>query len=63
MNIKEDLLTKKHLAEKLQVSSRTIARYEQKGMPFIQFGGIHRYRYSDVLNWAANFKSVKGGEN
>lgn len=54
-----DLLTRKSLSLKMQVSERTIKRYESKGMPVLYIGKLPRYNYQDVLSWFINFKPKK----
>lgn len=45
------MLTKKNLAEKLQVSEATINRMLVDGMPKIKVRGQVRFIYEDVEKW------------
>lgn len=46
-------MTTAEVAEYLQVSERTLKamRAEGRGIPFLRFGRIVRYRLSDVIAW------------
>ena len=57
--MKEELLTKTHLAIKLNVSKKTIERYMAVGMPVIYIGDLPRFQYSKVIKWFVNFKPEK----
>ena len=46
-----NLDTRKTLAIKLNVSTRTIRRYELKGLPVIRIGGLIRYDPIEVDRW------------
>ncbi len=46
-----DLLTKLSLSLHFQVSTRTIDRWERRGMPTIIIGKVHRYDLSKVMEW------------
>jgi len=45
------MLTRKELAEKLNMSERTIDRHRKNGMPFIKIGKSIRFEYVEVLKW------------
>lgn len=48
----ERYLTRAQLADLLQVSTKSIARWERDGMPFSSWGPrLHRYRLRDVRPW------------
>jgi phage terminase Nu1 subunit (DNA packaging protein) len=55
-----DLMTRFTLAQHFQVSERTIERWEDRGMPVIIIGKVHRYDYSKVMEWVALQETVKG---
>lgn len=47
-----EYLTRKQLADKLQLHEETIAAYERKGMPSFKFGPkTHRYILEEVVKW------------
>lgn len=52
-----EMLTRKELAIKLNVSERTIDRYRKDGMPFIQINKTIRFEEEKVMEW------VKGDAN
>lgn len=52
MNDNEALMTRKSLSLYLQVSERTIERWEKLGMPYIAIGDIRRYNRAEVEKWA-----------
>lgn len=46
------ILTRKQLAEKLQVHVTTIDNYERKGMPVLRVKKIDpRYNWEEILKW------------
>jgi len=46
------MLTKKELAELLNVTERTINRYMEKGIPFIKLPtGTVRFEEDEVMKW------------
>jgi predicted DNA-binding transcriptional regulator AlpA len=49
----EPLLTSKEVAALLQVSASTLCRWRdhRQGPPWINLGGIPRYRTDDLTNW------------
>lgn len=50
-----ELLTPRELAKMLRIAERTVERWResqvQSGPPFVQVGGVVRYRRSDVEQW------------
>lgn len=56
----QDLMTRKELQLKLNVSKPTIERWEKLGMPVIRIGGIVRYELDKVMNFIALQETVKG---
>lgn len=50
-----ELLTPRELAQMLRIAERTVERWResqvQSGPPFVQVGGVVRYRRSDVEKW------------
>lgn len=58
--MEEELLTKKVLALKLKISSRSIGVYEKIGLPYLKIGNLHRYLYSDCIRWMES--KGKGGD-
>ena len=51
MFMQEDLLIRKGLSLKLNISIPTICRWEKKGLPVIRIGGIVRYDLAEVNKW------------
>lgn len=52
-------LTRKQVAEKLQLHEQTIASYEKKGMPFYRLGTkIHRYKLEEVTKWFEQYNKT-----
>jgi predicted DNA-binding transcriptional regulator AlpA len=49
----QPLLTSKEVAALLQVSASTLCRWRdhRQGPPWINLGGIPRYRTDDLTNW------------
>lgn len=47
----EPWLTTAQLADRLQVSARWIAYKRKEGMPFHKWGGVVRFRLSEVEGW------------
>ena len=45
------MITKKQLAEKLQVTTMTINNLMNRGMPYIKIGKSVRYVWEDVFEW------------
>ena len=56
----DNLMTKFTLAHYFDVSERTIERWEDRGMPVIIIGKVHRYDYSKVMEWVGLLQTVKG---
>ncbi len=52
----DGMITRRELAEKLNVSERTIDRYREKGMPHIKLESLVRFDEEEVMNW------LKGGK-
>lgn len=53
------ILTKKQLAEKLQVSEKTIENYEKSGMPSLRaLKGVARFDWEDVKKWMTEKREV-----
>jgi hypothetical protein len=51
---REPELTRKQLADMLQVSLRTIDKWTKAGMPSVRYGQrVRRYQASSALAWAA----------
>jgi len=52
-NFLDDYPDRHTLAERLEVSWRTIARYENEpnGLPSLMLGGKRRYPWPEVLKW------------
>ena len=48
------MLSTKELCEYLNVSSKTLYNYRERGMPFIRVGGVIRYEKEKVMEWLAN---------
>lgn len=55
-----EILTRKELADRLKVSTQTIVKWEETGMPAIKNNQIVRYDWASVLNWMKQFESFKG---
>jgi excisionase family DNA binding protein len=53
MSVLDEYLTREQLAEELEVSPRTLIRYELEpdGLPSVRIGAKVRYRLSDVQAW------------
>lgn len=49
--VSEPWLTKDHLAERLNVSTRWIDYRRAEGMPYEKWGGVVRFRLSEVESW------------
>lgn len=48
----EPLKTQQEVAERLAVTTQTLARWRKaEGMPYIKIGGVIRYRLNDVEQW------------
>lgn len=47
----EPWMTEMQLANHFGVTTRTIRNWRAQGMPSQKFGGIRRYRLSDVMAW------------
>ena len=45
------MITKKQLAEKMQVTPVTINNLMKQGLPFYKFGRSVRYDWDEVLKW------------
>lgn len=48
-------VTKKKLAELLNVSENSIMRLRKQGLPYFSFGKIVRYNLNDVQEWMRNY--------
>ena|GEM_PF-4805792 len=48
-------VTKKQLAELLNVSENSIMRLREQGLPYFSFGKIVRYNLNDVQEWMRNY--------
>lgn len=61
----DNLLTRKEVQEKFNVSESTVIRWEKKGMPFYGGGDVKpRYNYDEVLVWLKGQSKVpQQGEN
>lgn len=53
------LLNQKQLAERLNVSARTISNLQNEGLPTVKLGKRILFNYDDVLIWAKD-KEIKG---
>ena len=53
----QEFVTRKHLADLLEVSPSTIIRMEKQGLPVHYIGDLPRYVYEDVKEWI--FKQQK----
>jgi excisionase family DNA binding protein len=53
------LLNQKQLAERLNVSARTISNLQNEGLPTVKLGKRILFDYDDVLIWAKD-KEIKG---
>ena len=47
----DNLLTRNHLMQKLQLTKNTIRKFERLGMPVIHIGKLPRYDYAEVMDW------------
>lgn len=48
----KQILTRKQLAKKLQISMRKIARLEEEGLPTMHLAtNLPRYDYTEVVEW------------
>ena len=47
----ETMETRKELALELKVSERTLDRYREQGMPFIQVSKAVRFEKDEVIKW------------
>ena len=54
----EPLLTRRHLAQLLSVTPRTIQRWEKLGLPVEHIGDLPRYRYSEVMDWIKKTEQI-----
>ena len=53
------ILTKKEVAEKLQVSERTIDNLRKKqGLPYVMVGGLIRFTEKDINTWLQDQSTV-----
>lgn len=53
-----NILTRKQLAENLDVNRRTIARWEKEGLPVMVVNSrTKRYNYQSVLDWMEERKN------
>jgi DNA-binding MurR/RpiR family transcriptional regulator len=51
---REPLLSKSDLARELRISTATVNRLVQEGLPYIQIGGGKRFRQQEAMAWLAN---------
>jgi len=56
---RNELLTKKELAECWKVSERTISNLQTEGLPTVPFGTSIRFDYEECLTWAKD-RRIKG---
>lgn len=61
-NMKEQLLTRTLLAQKLSCSERHIQNLEKKGLPVIWVGAIPRYEYREVIKWLSSYYKKQDAE-
>ena len=48
----ENLITRQHLMNILEVKSRTtILKWERQGMPVVRIGGLKRYDIVKIMSW------------
>lgn len=53
--MRDKLLTKKELARELGLSTKTIERWQKKGLPVVRLGTKYlRYQYDSVIAWLVN---------
>lgn len=52
--VRDEILTTKQLADRLQISTVSIWRLTRKGMPSFQIGGLRRYCWRRSINWLIN---------
>lgn len=52
-----ELLTKKELAMYLKISTRTLDRLIEDGLPHIMVGGQYRFKIDMVMAWLGNGRS------
>lgn len=59
----EGYLTKKDVAELLQLQSRTVDRYMRAGLPHLKLGSRRvRFKREDVIDWVdRKFRTVRSG--
>ncbi len=55
--VRPALLTAAELADELRVSSRTIARLVDQGLPFVQVAESKRFRLDACLDWLGQRKA------
>ncbi|MBL1228017.1 helix-turn-helix domain-containing protein [Enterococcus sp. BWB1-3] len=48
-------VSKKQLAELLDVSEKSVMRLREQGLPYFSFGKIVRYNLNDVQEWMRNY--------
>lgn len=60
--LSEPLWFSREAAAYLRVSEATLSRWRRQrlGPPFVQVGGIARYRSSTVRNWVSEQESARG---
>lgn len=58
----EPFLSRRQLAEHLDMSERWIDYRRQDGMPSYQFGTRRRFRLSEVLPWISEWQRQHGGD-
>lgn len=54
------MLTRKELAERMRVTTRTVDRQVKNGMPYIKFGGSIRFDLDAVMKWLEEQSKKKG---
>lgn len=54
-----NLLTRNHLMDRLQLSKNTIRKFERMGMPVIHIGQLPRYNYEEVMDWLKKMEETE----
>ena len=57
--IKDCYLDKNGLCNYLSLSTRSIEKYEQSGLPYYQLDRKHLYRVSEIDKWIQKYSSSK----
>ena len=52
------MISKKEVAEKMQVTTRTVENWLKQGLPYYMVGRVMRFEFEEVLAWFKN-KSLK----